>query len=1148
MTNPVEDDECPVLSDSGHRKRIAEELDTTLFVEAGAGSGKTSALVTRVVSLVTRGDVELAHIAAITFTDKAATELRDRIREALRTRAAKEEEAVDAQRCKRALDQLDGAAIGTLHAFAQRILSEHPIEAHLPPRVEVLDEVSSSVSFEQRWSAFQDELFADAAIERSLLLFFAAGIRPTALRDIAGAFEDNWDLVEDNVPAHAPEPPDVRRLVQRARDEARSLLRTPCSDPDDKLRQRIEAITRHLEEIAGNLDEVALIESLGPEGGKKAPSFGVGQLGRKTSWADVEDIRQRVRDLGSDVDAITRSVVCACAEQIGAAIRRFTLSSARERRDAGRLEFHDLLVLARALLRNPVHGADVRAHLHDRYRRLLLDEFQDTDPIQVELAARIAAAAPRAPATANAAWNEVDVEPGRLFIVGDPKQSIYRFRRADLSVFRAASAQLGSEDGHVELTANFRTTEPVIDWVNTTFGSLMASGTGATALTGRPPAGHDAPPPFLPLHATRPSANCGPAVSVLGRSAHPVKTPARELRAAESAGVASVVARALREGWTVDDGRGGWRPARFGDIAVLMPTRSSLPALEDALDGSGIPYRTESATLVYASREIRDVLMILRAVDDPTNELHVISALRTPYLACGDDDLFRFRRERGGRWDYLDDQPRSVPGDDPVGRALAYLRSLYDDRHWRTPSEMLEQVLRDRRAFELGCTTGRPRDVWRRLRFVLDQARAWAEATGGNLRQYVAWVTAQAREDVRASELVLSESDDDAVRIMTIHAAKGLEFPITVVAGMTSSRRSRPSSAAVVFPPGGGVGYGFGKVAATETYASFKARDAQEDEDERIRLLYVACTRARDHLVVSAHRAMPAGAPKTAGLSGAELLVNGMGALFDEIPDAEGDAVLPAVRASTRCPAPPPYATWARERDDALAEAARPRTIAATAIGELDGGRSAPPGSEPDPGMHKEPRDLDLPPWLKGRYGSSVGRTVHGVLQTIDLSTAEGIEAAVMAQCEAEGVTDRSGDVHNLVKAALRSPSVIEAASCAHWREVYVCVPVGDSLIEGYLDLLYRAPDGLVVVDYKTSSTADAGAIDSRFTAYRNQGAAYALAVERATGQRVARVAFVFLTPAGASERHLVDLDVAIGHVGDLVAASTAAPAAGGAS
>ncbi len=309
------------------------------------------------------------------------------------------------------------------------------------------------------------------------------------------------------------------------------------------------------------------------------------------------------------------------------------------------------------------------------------------------------------PSAGSEPWDRVDVAPGHLFVVGDPKQSIYRFRRADISTFLRAAERFGSDGGGVvELTANFRTVKPIIDWVNHTFAALMSEPTDVTMPV-------DSQPAYLALEATRPAPRTGPALAVLGRHEHPQGTTADDLRTAEAR-------RGRRRGHPRDGRRvggeqrpttntdGAWRPARLGDITVLVPARTSLPFLEDAFDQAGIAFRAETSSLVYASRAVRDLLMVLRAVDDPTNSLHTVSALRTPLLGCGDDDLFRFKWERKGRWSYLADQPDTVPTDDPVRAGLSYLRALYDQRTWLAPSELLGSIVRDRRAMELGLRRG----------------------------------------------------------------------------------------------------------------------------------------------------------------------------------------------------------------------------------------------------------------------------------------------------------------------------------------------------------------------------------------------------------------------------------------------------------
>ncbi|HEX6568247.1 MAG TPA: UvrD-helicase domain-containing protein [Acidimicrobiales bacterium] len=1165
--------------DQADRDRIVERLDETLFVQAGAGSGKTRALVDRMVRLVTTGTAGLDAVAAITFTDKAAAELRDRVRRRLDDeldRADARGDGETAARCRGALADLDSAAVGTLHSFAQRVLTEHPIEAGLPPRVEVLDEVASAVAFDDRWSGFLDQLLADPAVERALLLATAAGVKTAHLRLIALSFNQNWDLAETFAPARAAE-------VGRWDDELTTLLddiddacrqRHHCCDDDDKLVAQLAALEIWSRRVRGASDEFTKLALLGRDAGRPPAKAN----GRRDNWPgyDVDALKQRYRDFGDRIDRLRRRVADEAVRRLAVDLRRFTLEAAGERRRAGELEFHDLLVLARQTLRDPANGPGVRATLHRRYRHLLIDEFQDTDPIQVDLAVLIAGTGDAAPV---AHWHEVDTRDGHLFFVGDPKQSIYRFRRADISLFLQAAARFGTGERSLSLTTNFRTGRSVIDLVNGVFGQLI-----------REQRHDDLPsqPAYEPLAARRGDAPSGPPVAVLGPDAHDDAPTAAEIRRRESADVAAAVGQILAEGWRVDHSPHGpvsdWQRARAGDITILVPTRTSLPALEDALIAAGISYRAESASLVYASRLVRDLLLTLRAIDDPTDELATVSALRSPLFACGDDDLYRFRRDHRAGFDHSRPLPTSVAGDGPVAAGLAYLHQMHRARRWLSPSELADQVVRDRRVLELGEAEGRARDLWRRVRFVLDQARAWTDATNGTLRQYLAWIRQQTAEGARVSEAVLPETDDDAVRIMTIHAAKGLEFPVTIVSGLSTLPMRQRAGAEVVWPPGQPCIIRVGQTVVSDAFEAWKPIDEQMSHDERIRLLYVACTRAQDHLVVSLHRKTRKPPDTPAKLTSAELLAGALGDTLATLPaiaadldhDAGGGTALrapataapapgagaapvaaasagatpasaassaaapagaaasaaapPAVLASAGDAGPPgdddllPFEKWRRERDQALAASRWPRTIAATALTD-DGG----PDAVLDPGLHKRPRDLDLPPWQKGRYGSAIGRAVHGVLQTIDLGAApvagaprSGIDDAVAAQAAAEGVIGHEARIRALVDAALASPTIREAASRPHWREVYVGVPLaGGRTLEGYVDLLFRRQHGLVVVDYKTGPAGVDDDLEPLVERYRLQGAAYALAVGDATGEPVVDVVFVFLTPGGAVDRRL---------------------------
>jgi ATP-dependent exoDNAse (exonuclease V) beta subunit len=1109
-----------VDEDTRTRAAIVDDLGDTLFVEAGAGSGKTQSLVDRVVALVTRAGVPMRAIVAVTFTEKAAAELRDRIRRELELAALAGDGLASA-----ALDDLDAAAVSTLHAFAQRLLSEHPIEAGLPPRIEVLDDIASQVAFEERWTRFVDRLLDDPALERALLLALNADTGLATLRTIALACNANWDLVAERMGPEPDPPPLLGGALATALDEVCELA-DECADPDDRLAGGLAALAEWCDRFERAPDEYEQLRLLTAG----LPKFAKNS-GRKENWTgahDVDAVRARVVAVREQGTTMTRTITEATVRRLAWEIAQFTLREADERRRAGRLEFHDLLVLARAVQRDPEHGWDVRRRMRERYTHLLLDEFQDTDPIQCDLAALLASGDPDA---RRHKWDELVVDPGRLFVVGDPKQSIYRFRRADIAAFLRARSAFGAAPCH--LTHNFRTTTPVIEFVNHVFRDLIV-------------AEEESQPEYVPLVPVRAAAPSGPPTLLLGTEAHDDKPNADTMREREAADVAAAVATALADGWPVarrgrDDAE-TWEPCRLGDVAILLPARTSLGHLEDALDAAGIPYRAETSSLVYATREIRDLLGVLQAVDDPTDELALVSALRSPLFGCGDDDLYQFRAEHGGHWDHQAALPETLPTGHPVGDAMTALATWHDARLWLGPSELLDRIVRERRVLEVAFADGRPRDLWRRVRFVVDQARAFSEAqAASSLRDFLSWADLQSAEGARVVETVLPETDDDAVRILTIHGAKGLEFPITVVSGMTTQVRQRRSGVQLLFPHDSDT-YAL-KISArvtTEEFERYEPIDEQMDFHEKLRLLYVALTRARDHLVVSVHRAdrdlARDGDDRTRWTHAELLWAAAEGAPhWSAFTADDADVVPPGAVAGGHAAADAPlvpWGEWVARRDAALAGGTRPRVRSATAIAREAAERI------PDPALAKDARDLELPPWNKGRYGTAVGRAVHAVLQTVDLVTGDGIDATAAAQAAAEGVIGREHDIAALARSALTSATVRDAVTHDFRREMYVATRVEGLTLEGYVDLVYRDDDGLVVVDYKTDAWRDDTDLDAKVTRYRLQGASYALALEGATGERVHRCVFLFLGTDESEERAVRDLPQAVAEVRALLAGS----------
>lgn len=1073
-----------VAPDAADRLLVTERLDATLFVEAGAGSGKTDSLVRRVANLVLAG-VPIGSIAAITFTEKAASELRHRVRERLLAVVAASTDETHVRLATTAVEELDLAPVGTLHAFARRVLNEFPVEAGLPPRFDVLDEVQSATAFHERFTDFLEELLdsPDSVRLVELCEHDRFGVEK-GVRRMAEDFQANWDLVEDRVASVMP--PRADELVAlREVTQACAAIASFSAPPDDSQELVITEFARIVQQLSAQLPLGELLRLF-----HELLTIANAGKGNTTHWNRFHrsgDVVIAYREAVARARATTKSALVRLNEErrltLGAMLREFTLQSVRDRELAGELEFHDLLVLARRLVAN---NPDVRRQLHQRYTHLLLDEFQDTDPIQLELAVRITADPDQA-----GDWRHLHPLPGRLTVVGDPKQSIYRFRRADIAQFLRASDQIGAQ--RATLRANFRSASPIIDWVNSTMGRLITFEA-------------DAQPAYEPLVAARRGGHEHGSVTVLGVQQHDDlgRAAAEALREREAADVAAVVVEALTDKWQVWR-EGALHDCRAGDIAILLPSRLSLTALEVALAARGVPFRAENSSLVYAASEIRALMLALRVADDPTDELALVSVLRTSLFGCSDRHLYEWKVTHGQSWNWrhLPDIDSEL-GEHPVAVGLRCLGELESLARYSTPSQLLAWLVNERCVMELALANRDFRDVWRRVRFVIDQARAWSEAGGHGVRRYLLWTRLQGDEGRFVAETVLPETDHDAVRIMTVHAAKGLQFPITIVSGL-SSRPVTNKGRRVVWPE------------ATwmlsdpddPTYQQFKPIDEQMDDAERIRLLYVACTRAMDHLVVSLHRTD--GPHKTS----AKLLAEAsQGAGHREFTGHERLLAAP--------PAPASELAWADEDEwwqawqHDLALASRPAAMSATALAHA--GESAPREALFDEGVRKDPIDLDLPPWQRGRYGTAIGRAVHAVLQYADLRSGRNIAALSVAQAAAEGVPDHAGTIEQLARSVLTAPIVAESITFEHWRELFVAAAVEGTIVEGYIDLLVRHPQlGLTIVDYKTDQIPEGAERTTRLARYARQLAAYGLALERVLGEQVAGGVLVMCTTEGTA-------------------------------
>lgn len=1070
---------APAPADRAARAVIRDELGANLFVDASAGTGKTTELVERVVGLLRSGRAEPGQIAAITFTDAAAAELRHRVRSRLEACVATPGEDPDGQ-LARALARIDEAAFTTLHAFAQRLLAEHPLEAGLPPRFEVRSEVDDAVAFERRWEVFLGTLLDDAGVAGGLRRGLDLGLKLSALRDLAEEFGDLLPRPGPAPPLPRPEAEGILAALEQA-----LALRAACSAPQDKLLGHLETVAAPLRAtLAGAASDTAVVQVLA-----EAPKLS-STVGAQGHWGGckpaVLSLLAQAQDaldaeLGRQRDAVTGALAVPVAA--------FVAEEALARQRAGSLRYHDLLVLARDLLTTV---PSVRRSLRRRFRVLLLDEFQDTDPLQIEIAVLLASAH-----AAGRPWQDAEPEDGHLFVVGDPKQSIYRFRRADITVYQRAKRDLGMR--HLTLTRNFRCAPGIAAWVNAAFGALLGDGEA------------DAQPAYSPLVAERDPVSERPSVQRFGG---PWDERTQAVREREAADVAVAVQRILDEGWTVQDPAGGEpRAVRPRDIAILVRRHATVRMLERTLGDAGLPYRIESKSLVYATDEVRDLVTLLSAIDDPADEVAVVAALRHPALGCDDRALLAWRTA-GGTWDPNDEPPRGLPAGEPVGPGMALLRELHERRWAFSPGGLVEHVIGALHLVELAATRSRPRDRWRRLRFLADQAHAFADA-GGHLRGFLRWVRRQEDADVRVDEYLVDEPDDDAVRITTIHGAKGLEYPIVVLLGLDGDTTRLPRNPRVLPAPDGTPSYSLGGKLQSTSWP--EARDAETHRHglEEVRLLYVGATRARDHLLVSLQHARRSRCSAAALLAIPELEEHWTPLSLDvapppTAPPPPATANPPARAARTR----EEFDAWRAERRALSRQISRPTTLAPTAIAEaLAASGGGARTTDPPAPAHEQDGAV-----RRGRAATAFGRAVHATLQTVDLDDPADLDDIARAQAALEGLP-AAAEVAALARAALGAGALRAALAAARrWRELYVGARVEDIIVEGYCDLVHTDGDGLVVVDYKTDQLGGRTAQEA-VARYHPQLAAYALVLEAALGLPVHRGVFLL-----AETRHVTEI------------------------
>jgi len=833
--------------------------DKNLIVVAGAGSGKTRVLVERFLQLLAdKPSWRISALVAITFTKAAALEMRQRLRIELERRA----EAPDGARWARHLAQLDSARINTIHGLCADLLRANSAQAGIDPRFAVLDETAAAVLLDE---AVADTLETITAPQNELFAHYDGFIIEDVLKDKALLSSDLPDTVpsadellatwQSQWQAHC------RSRWQRLLDSAAAAA-LAALDPlpsGDTLAALVQDYREQLAALSQLGDAFALRARLAVWMTQNA----VGNKGSVKSWGSREAKQaaaQTLRTLREQLKACLGSMGEPPGEQDRLSAQMLPLwhglllevraKYRQHKQVSAQLDFDDLEQLAAQLLEEPAVRARYR---NAEFKHVLVDEFQDTNARQWQIIQGLA-----------------DIERGgTVFAVGDPKQSIYQFRGADVGVFNRVRESFSQRASGQELalSTSFRSHAAIVAQFNALFAQVLQPDDGGAA--------QDYEVIFdKPMRAFRQEAPASPAMELLLLLNEPQEDPAHagtkrrsaaDMRQWEAAEIAERIQAFVAEQQPIFDKElQETRPIAYQDIAILFQSMSHVTLYEDALKAAAIPYVTIAGRGYYNRQEVWDILDLLRFLNNPADDLALATILRSPLFAFSDDLLFALRllRTEGDApmplWRALQSaaaqapQGALQPEDMPL---LTFAHDTLAELCLLTGRVRIAELLREAlaRTQYLAILTGLPDGARRRgnVEKLLQLADSSDIVTIGKFARYLSDLSVR---EVRESEAALDAGE--AVQLMTVHASKGLEFPLVILADATWERGAG-FSATVLNDRAQGLSCQVYDIASGQNYSGFAQRrnielQAQREQAERKRLLYVAATRAQDFLLISA--------------------------------------------------------------------------------------------------------------------------------------------------------------------------------------------------------------------------------------------------------------------------------------------------------
>jgi ATP-dependent helicase/nuclease subunit A len=1091
------------ISDRVARESAETTFDRNVVVVAGAGTGKTTLLVNRLVYLLMKepAPVPITQVVALTFTNKAATEMKVRLRERLAVLARPADDSIRssdggivscsdlqtryrlsadeiAARAQAALNDIEKAQIGTLHSFAAHLLRLHPLESGVDPDFKEDDGLRFEEQFTAAWDCWLDQELSRAGQHQHLWRSVLSSTTLEAVRALGRSLcSELIDLstLQQQL-ASATVAPAVSSWLQHMEDRANQLMKTY----DRPKRRKIE----HMLTATASL--MRLVAEKGLPGRQDLTTVErewlEKDLGNSVSeWkkADFKEASALIRT-GQQLLSVDHAFLNDLLTLLVPLVRNIRETFSRQ----GWLSFDGLLMRARTLL---FEHPSVRKRIKRDYRAVLVDEFQDTDPVQYEI---ILAVSERQGSQA-ADWHDMRLEPGKLFIVGDPKQSIYAFRRADIEAFDRVLGKITADGGMAQtLTTNFRSDAAVLEPVNEVFDRLFERKPMVQPANVR-----------LEVRPQRRPPSIEPGVRLS------VTTPDGEDETFDAAGATRAESEVLAR-WLTDEvlSRPSMKP---GHVALLFRKLTQADAYLDALRRHDIPYVIEGEKHFYRRQEVIDLVNLLRILDHPHDEIALTGLLRSPLGGLTDRELYELKQ--AGHFNYL--RAARLEGW-PHARAAA-VRRLYEHLAWLHRAipglplaEAIELMFDRLPILDLAAASLHGEQAVANLMKVKQTAASLADRPHVTLSGFVELMIARLEEQPDESESPLAEESLEAVHVLTIHKAKGLEFPIVVLPGLHQGSGQDRGVPHVSYDWSSGI-YGLSldrhwSLGSLLVHHKLRLRE----EAERRRVLYVGMTRAKELLLLSGGVTT-----RSVGETVFDLLQNiGMG----EIGNASTEALTVGGCAIPHRIIKAPERKRPRRRLDKVANAT---SIDPKEIAERWHIRTARWTEIRQTPHHLTPTTLGkrvasairetTPVRQSTEIGRLAGVVAHRLLERWDFSQdPSGLFVQVVLavqttlgpdnQSHAEAVAE---SVSNLLAtfsqseayARLRSSQILD-------REVPFIMPWGNrQVMEGVIDLIYRLDGELWIADYKTDAiSADQAA--ARADRYRTQSEVYKAAVKQSLG------------------------------------------------